>query len=89
MYLIDKVVRLRSKRGPIGVDNSELIGIELEEQFKEKHKYLNNLMNKGQENHQISNISNENEEKENIRNEKLLQRLTAAATAIDNQHDYE
>ena len=30
LYLIDKVVRQRAKTGPIGVDNSELINIELE-----------------------------------------------------------
>jgi hypothetical protein len=44
MYLIDKVVRLRSKRGPIGVDNSELINLELEDEFKEKNQYLENLV---------------------------------------------
>ncbi len=36
MYLIDKVVRQRSKMGPIGVDNSELINIEIEDEFREK-----------------------------------------------------
>lgn len=30
LYLIDKVVRQRSKIGPIGVDNSELINLEIE-----------------------------------------------------------
>ena len=40
MYLIDKVVRLRAKAGPIGVDNSELINIELEDEYKERHQYL-------------------------------------------------
>ncbi len=30
LYLIDKVVRARMKHGPIGVDNSELINIEIE-----------------------------------------------------------
>jgi len=34
MYLIDKVVRQRSKMGPIGVDNSELINLEIEEEYK-------------------------------------------------------
>lgn len=37
MYLIDKVVRQRAKVGPIGVDNSELINMELEEEYKEKN----------------------------------------------------
>jgi polynucleotide 5'-kinase involved in rRNA processing len=36
-YLIDKVVRQRAKVGPIGVDNSELINMELEEEYKEKN----------------------------------------------------
>ena len=37
MYLIDKVVRQRAKAGPIGVDNSELINIEMEEEFKARN----------------------------------------------------
>lgn len=45
MYLIDKVVRLRAKAGPIGVDNSELINIEVEDDFKAKNLYLENLVN--------------------------------------------
>lgn len=30
LYLIDKVVRLKSRTGPIGIDNSELINLEFE-----------------------------------------------------------
>ena len=37
MYLIDKVVRQRAKAGPIGVDNSELINLEIEEEYKHKN----------------------------------------------------
>jgi hypothetical protein len=37
IYLIDKVVRQKSKAGPIGIDNSEFINIEIEEEFKEKN----------------------------------------------------
>lgn len=44
MYLIDKVVRLRAKAGPIGVDNSELINIELEEEYKAKNKLIEGLI---------------------------------------------
>lgn len=40
LYLIDKVVRLKAKQGPIGVDNSELINMEMEGEFKEKNKYI-------------------------------------------------
>ena len=47
LYLIDKVVRLRSKAGPIGVDNSELINMELEEEFKARNQYIENLVNGG------------------------------------------
>ncbi len=34
MYLIDKVVRQKAKAGPIGIDNSEFINIEIEEEYK-------------------------------------------------------
>ena len=37
MYLIDKVVRQRSKVGPIGIDNSELINLEIEQEFKDRN----------------------------------------------------
>ena len=37
IYLIDKVVRQKAKAGPIGIDNSEFINIEIEEEFKEKN----------------------------------------------------
>ena len=37
MYLIDKVVRQRTKQGPIGVDNSEVINMELEHEYKERN----------------------------------------------------
>ena len=44
IYLIDKVVRQRSKFGPIGVDNSELINIEIEDEYKAKQRYIEHLM---------------------------------------------
>ena len=34
LYLIDKVVRLKSRSGPIGIDNSELINLEFEYEFR-------------------------------------------------------
>ena len=37
LYIIDKVVRQRTKAGPIGVDNSELINLEVEDEFKAKN----------------------------------------------------
>ena len=44
MYLIDKVVRQKAKAGPIGIDNSEFINIEIEEEYKEKNKYIQKLV---------------------------------------------
>ena len=44
IYLIDKVVRQKAKAGPIGIDNSEFINIELEEEVKEKNQYIQNLV---------------------------------------------
>jgi len=43
IYTIDKVIRLKSKMGPIGIGNSEVINIEMETEFKKKHQHLMNL----------------------------------------------
>lgn len=40
LYLIDKVVRQKAMMGPIGVDNSEVINLEMERDLKRKHKHL-------------------------------------------------
>lgn len=40
MYLIDKVVRMKARTGPIGIDNSELINLEFENEFKAKNKHI-------------------------------------------------
>lgn len=40
MYLIDKVVRQKARAGPIGVDNSEVINLEFENEFKSKNKHI-------------------------------------------------
>ena len=78
MYLIDKVVRQRARVGPIGVDNSELINIEIENEFKERNQYIQNLVegNKGED----STDPTQSEDKENKNNNRLMQRLTQAAT---------
>ena len=47
LYLIDKVVRLKSRTGPIGIDNSELINLEFEQEFRTRHKAIFKL-NKGE-----------------------------------------
>ena len=47
LYLIDKVVRQKAKAGPIGIDNSEFINIEIEEEFKQKNQYIQNLVDGG------------------------------------------
>lgn len=79
LYLIDKVVRLRSKAGPIGVDNSELINMELEEEFKARNQYIENLVNGGKARLAYQE-SQQQEDKENQNNQKLLERLTSAAS---------
>jgi len=40
LYLIDKVVRQKAMQGPIGVDNSEVINLEMERDLKRKHRHL-------------------------------------------------
>jgi hypothetical protein len=47
LYLIDKVVRLKSRTGPIGINNSELINLEFEQEFRARHKAIFRL-NKGE-----------------------------------------
>jgi hypothetical protein len=44
LYLIDKVVRQKARAGPIGIDNSEFINIEIEEEYKQKNKYIQGLV---------------------------------------------
>ena len=36
IYLIDKVVRAKAQQGPIGVDNSEVINLEMEKELRRK-----------------------------------------------------
>lgn len=85
LYLIDKVVRQRAKAGPIGVDNSELINIEIEDEYRAKNQYLESLV-KGKKSLQNINESNidhsqmKNDNKENEDNQRLLDRLTVAAS---------
>jgi hypothetical protein len=43
IYLIDKVVRQKAKAGPIGIDNSEFINLQIEEEYKQKNKHINQL----------------------------------------------
>ena len=45
IYIIDKVVRQKSKQGPIGIDNSEVINLEVETEFKIKNNHVLKLNN--------------------------------------------
>lgn len=72
---------MRAKAGPIGVDNSEFINMEMEEEYKERNQYIDHLVNGKQTN----NESGSNEDKENMQNERLMQRLTAAANNSNNK----
>lgn len=90
MYLIDKVVRAKALQGPIGVDNSEVINIEMERQFKLRNRYLANLAaNSADGEESDEEIGMNREDRQNADNEKLLQRLYKAAQAdIDGDHEY-
>ena len=94
LYLIDKVVRLKSRTGPIGINNSELINLEFEQEFRARHKAIFKL-NKGEssledqdEERAIANgyidekgvhrFGIENDLRIFKQNEQLLQRLTNA-----------
>ena len=43
LYLIDKVVRAKALSGPIGVDNSEVINIEMERELRKRNRYIASL----------------------------------------------
>ena len=43
LYLIDKVVRAKALYGPIGVDNSEVINIEMERELRKRNRYIASL----------------------------------------------
>ena len=45
IYLIDKVVRLKARSGPIGIDNSEVINLEMENEFKKRNMHIFKLNN--------------------------------------------
>jgi hypothetical protein len=77
LYLIDKVVRAKALQGPIGVDNSEVINLEIEREYKLKNKHLTNDQT-GEKNDEDGEELTQ-EERENITNAKLLDRLYKAA----------
>jgi hypothetical protein len=85
MYLIDKVVRAKALQGPIGIDNSEVINLEVERDVENRNRYLANLVRKPTS--EVSEVDEDNETdneedesiKENKTNEKLLKRLYKAA----------
>ena len=45
MYLIDKVVRQKARNGPIGIDNSEVINLQVENDFKNRNNHILKLNN--------------------------------------------
>jgi len=90
MYLIDKVVRAKALKGPIGVDNSEVINLENERDLKKRDKYYNDLAEKnskqrpdesGEDEGDDDEANMDEQERENVQNEKLLKRLYKAAQA--------
>ena len=91
MYLIDKVVRAKALRGPIGVDNSEVINLEQEKELKKRDQYYANLADKHSSKQTGDSDDDEylsedeqnmdEQERENVANEKLLKRLYKAAQA--------
>jgi len=87
LYLIDKVVRAKALYGPIGVDNSEVINIEMERELRRRNRYIASLygekaIEKGEGEDSEDGYDEDGlkpEERENLENEKLLQRLYKAA----------
>ena len=87
IYLIDKVVRQKARAGPIGIDNSEFINIEIEEEFKEKNTHIQKLVDgyktkETQHHSDDDTLEDEDGNKENQHNQRLLDRLSTAAARI-------
>lgn len=82
LYLIDKVVRQKASQGPIGVDNSEVINIELERELKRRNRALYGDVDdpEGMDDPKMT----EQEHEDRI-NHKLLQRLLNAANIVEGQ----
>lgn len=89
--MIDKVVRQKARAGPIGIDNSEVINLEVEKEFKNKNLHVLKL-NNAEINREIEEengyIDEEGiyhpinmDEKMFKENERLLQRLTLAVSS--------
>jgi hypothetical protein len=57
-------VRQKARAGPIGIDNSEFINIEIEEEYKQKNKYIQGLVDgyKGKKNERGENDEEEEED---------------------------
>ena len=79
LYLIDKVVRAKALYGPIGVDNSEFINIEMERDLRRRNRYIASLYGEKNQNEEGENEEGDldedgltKEERENLENEKLL-----------------
>jgi len=78
--LIDKVVRAKAIYGPIGVDNSEFINIEMERDLRKRNRYIANLYGDGKQQNEGENEDDgeldedglTREERDNVENEKLL-----------------
>lgn len=70
-------------QGPIGVDNSEVINLEMEREHKRKSKNLANH-NAGATDNEDDEEGLCDEDRENLKNQKLLNRLYRAAD-MDNQ----
>ena len=86
LYLIDKVVRAKALYGPIGVDNSEFINIEMERDLRKRNRYIAGLYGEkpptdegGEDEEDRDEEGLTGEERGNLENEKLLQRLYKAA----------
>lgn len=53
MYLIDKVVRQKSRTGPIGVENSEVVNLEAENEFKKQSRHIFKLNSKTEDKEEL------------------------------------
>lgn len=74
-------------QGPIGVDNSEVINLEMERDLKRKHRHLQAKSHGAGVDQESDDSENMPEnERENCQNEKLLNRLYKAADLDKDQH---
>ena len=77
MYMIDKVVRQRIKKGPFGMDNSELIGDQQEREANEKNDRIQRMVEGMSSHSRIINTGEDDHKEVDISTEGIVRRINS------------